>query len=299
MKRLSIIALAFAFIPVVNAGFSLSGQAEIKEEAYSAQLATIRQKALTGIKASGEMPVYQGELSIAPLVVAIDFQKTIKVAQGVSVLGEYTPWLNLEQSIWGFEEAIDSADEKITARIEELMEGDIWAMDESTKSESSKLIYFPVKMPDLNRKMPNQGKTLVAFDSFGFSVDDLLKATNIELIDEDELDGVVFFPYINLALHKQTATTSVMNGELMINYVAAINGYFAICKKMICFKAELPNNSYIDLVVPLVHRKEATSDETHVAAREYGQELMADMITELTLAAFEKLTDIVIDEDEE
>jgi hypothetical protein len=52
-------------------------------------------------------------------------------------------------------------------------------------------------------------------------------------------------------------------------------------------------------VVPLVHRKEAISDETHVAAREYGQELMADMITELTLAAFEKLTDIVIDEDEE
>lgn len=233
------------------------------------------------------------------MVVKIDFQKTIKVAQGASVLGEYTPWLNLEQSIWGFEEAIDSADEKITARIEQLMAGEIWAMDESTKSESSKLIYFPVDMPALNRKMPNFNRTFVALDSFGFSVEDLLKATNIELIDEDELDGVVFFPYINLALHKQTATTSVMNSELMINYVGAINGYFAICKKKFCFKAELPKNTYFDVVIPLVHRKEAISEETHIAAREFGEELMADMITEFTLAAFEKLTDIVLDEEEE
>ena len=106
----------------------------------------------------------------------------------------------------------------------------------------------------------------------------------------EEGDGVVFFPYINLTLHKQTATTSQMNGELMINYVAAMNGYFALCIKEGCFTAELPNKTYIDLIIPLVHRKEATSDETQIAARIYGQELMAQMITEFTMAAFEKLS---------
>jgi hypothetical protein len=145
-------------------------------------------------------------------------------------------------------------------------------------------------MPDLNKKMPNYEKTLIAYESFGFDAEDTLKATRIEVTESGDDESVVFFPYINLALHKQSATTSQMNGELMINYKAAINGYFALCIKEGCFSAALPNHNYIDLVIPLVHRQEATSDETQMAALEFSQELMANIIADFTMTAFEQLS---------
>lgn len=290
MKVLLFVILSVVFSPLAVAGFSLSGQPEINEEAYEAQLAIIRDKVLNSIQATGSFEVFEDELSVAPLVVKIDFQKSIKVANGVSVLGEYTSWLDLELATWGFQDAVDRADNIITERLIAKLGGEIYGIDEATKSESAMFIYFPVKMPDLNRKVPNQGKTLVAYESFGFDAEDNLKATKIELGEEEEMDGIVFFPYINLSLHKQSATTSQMNGELMINYVAAINGYFSLCIKEGCFTAMLPKNSYIDIIVPLVHRKEATSEESQIAARIYGQELMARMMAEFTMAAFEVLT---------
>lgn len=290
MKSLVFFALTMAFSPFTFAGFSLSGQPEIKEEAYNAQLGIIREKVLKSIKVTDSIEVFEDELSIAPLVVRVDFQKSMKVAQGVSVLGEYSSWIDLEQAIWGFQDAVNSADVMIGERLEQKLGGQIYAIDESTKSESAMFISFPIPKPDLNYKVPSGVHDIVAYESFGFDAEDNLKATNIELAEMEEGDGVVFFPYINLTLHKQTATTSQMNGELMINYVAAMNGYFALCIKEGCFTAELPNKTYIDLIIPLVHRKEATSDETQIAARIYGQELMAQMITEFTMAAFEKLS---------
>lgn len=73
--------------------------------------------------------------------------------------------------------------------------------------------------------------------------------------------------------------------------MVGMNGYFALCIKAGCFTAELPDDSYIELIVPLVNRREATSDDTHDAARIYGQELLAQMIAEFTAAAFDKLTE--------
>jgi hypothetical protein len=291
MKSTLLIALIFTFSPLAMAGFSLSGQPEIKEEDYNAQLAIIREKVRKLIKVTGSLEVYEDELTIAPLVLDIDFQKLIKVAQGASVLGEYSSWIDLELATWGFQEVVDRADEKITEKLEEKLGGTVYPIDDATESAAATFIVFPTNMPNLNTKMPNYEKTLIAYESFGFDAEDNVKATNIELADAEEMEGVVFFPYINLALHKQTATTSQMNGELMINYKAAINGYFALCIKAGCFTAALPNHSYIDLVIPLVHRKEATSDETQMAALEYSQELMAQMITEFTMAAFDRLSE--------
>ncbi|MEP7705285.1 hypothetical protein [Paraglaciecola sp. 25GB23A] len=290
MKSLVFLALTIAFSPFTFAGFSLSGQPVISEEAYNAQLAIINEKVRKSIKITGSMEVYEDELTIAPLVLYIDFQKLIKVAQGASVLGEYSSWIDLELATWGFQEVVDRADEKIVKELETRLGGTVYPIDDATESAAATFIVIPPNMPDLNKKMPNYKKTLIAYESFGFDAEDNVKATQIELADMDENEGVVFFPYINLALHKQSATTSQMNGELMINYKAAMNGYFALCIKAGCFKAALPNHSYIDLVIPLVHRKEATSDETQMAALEYSQELMAQMITEFTMAAFEKLS---------
>jgi hypothetical protein len=221
----------------------------------------------------------------------MDFQKLIKVAQGARVLGEYTPWLDFEQSIWGFEDVVDRADDYIAERLIETLGGEIYGLSEEVESLSSSLIYYPVDMPDLNRKMPNYERTFIAFDSFGFSNEDIVEATRLELGEDEEMDGVVFFPYINVALHKQSATTSQMNGELMINYVMGINGYFALCIKAGCFTAQLPDDTYIDMIVPLVHRREATSDESHNEAREFGQELLGQMITEFTMVAFNQLAE--------
>lgn len=291
MKSLFVLALTIALSPLAKAGFSLSGQPEIKQEVYSAQIAVLREKVRHSIKSSGSLEVYEDELVIAPLVVDIDFQKLIKVAQGTSVLGEYSSWIDLELATWGFQEVVDRADEKITELLEEKLGGTVYPIGDETESAAAMFIVFPTNMPDLNEKMPNQSKTIIAYESFGFDAEDMVKATNIELADMEDMEGVVFFPYINLALHKQTATTSQMNGELMINYVAAMNGYFALCIKAGCFTAALPNHSYVDLVIPLVHRKEATSDESQLAALEYSQELMAQLIAEFTLAAFDKLSE--------
>jgi hypothetical protein len=291
MKRLIFITLSLLFSTLAQAGFSLSGQPEIKPEVYDAQLAMLRERALKSIKVNDSIEVFEDELSVAPLVIDIDFQKLIKVAQGASVLGEYSSWIDLDLATWGFQEVVDRADEKITERLEEKLGGTVYPIDDATESASTSIFAtFPTKMPDLNRTMPNYEKKLIAYESFGFDTDDILKATQVELADMDDEDGVVFFPYINLALHKQSATTSQMNGELMINYKAAINGYFALCVKVVCFIAEIPKNGYIDLVIPLVHRKEATSDETQRAALDYSQELMANMIAEFTMAAFEQLS---------
>ena len=166
----------------------------------------------------------------------------------------------------------------------------MYPIDDATESAAATFIVIPPDMPDLNKKMPNYEKTLIAYESFGFDAEDTLEATRIEVTASGDDESVVFFPYINLALHKQSATTSQMNGELMINYKAAINGYFALCIKEGCFSAALPNHKYIDLVIPLVHRQEATSDETQLAALEFSQELMANVIADFTMTAFEQLT---------
>ena len=297
MKFMCVLVLALALSPLAQAGFSLSGQPEIKQQAYTAQLPVIRDTALKLIKVTGSFPVDQDELSVASLVVDIDFQKTIKVAQGASVLGEYTPWIDLELATWGFQDMVNSADDQIATKIVEYIGGEIYALSEEVESAAATIITFPTPMPALNRKMPNYSKTLVAYESPGFDADDTLKVTKLELADEDTADGAVFFPYVNIALHKQSATTSQMDGELMINYVAAINGYFVLCFKPGCFKASFAQDKYIDLIVPLVHRNEATSEEGQVAARKFGQQFMADAIAELTLVAFEKLTEDTEDEE--
>lgn len=289
--KLLVILLSMVFVPFASAGFSLSGQPEIKEEAYTAQLEILKEKVRNSLQVTGTLKVYEDELSIAPLVVKMDFQKLIKVAQGARVLGEYTPWLDFEQSIWGFEDVVDRADDYIAERLIETLGGEIYGLSEEVESLSSSLIYYPVDMPDLNRKMPNYERTFIALDSFGFSYEDIVEATRLELGEDEEMDGVVFFPYINVALHKQSATTSQMNGELMINYAMGINGYFALCIKAGCFTAQLPDDTYIDMIVPLVHRREATSDESHNEAREFGQELLGQMITEFTMVAFNKLAE--------
>lgn len=292
MKLSLFFALFLIQTQLAHAGFSLSGQPEIKEAAYLSQLDVIREKVHKNIKVTYAMPVYEDELSIAPLVLMIDFQKLIKVAQGASVLGEYSSWIDLDLALWGFKEVVDRADEKISERLEAKLGGTVYPIDDATEEVSATFVTFPVDMPDLNKKMPNYERTLIAYESFGFDAEDAIKATNIEFKDMEDMDGgAVLFPYINLALHKQSATTSQMNGELMINYVAAINGYFALCIKAGCFTAALPNHSYIDLVIPLVHRTEATSEETQLAALEFSQELMANMIAEFTLAAFDKLSE--------
>lgn len=287
MRSLLIVVLGIACIGPARAGFFLTGQPEIKEAAYESQLATIRQQAEGNLESTGTVNVCEDDLVMAPLVVKIDFQRRIKVADGVHVLGEYEAWLDLEQAIWGFQEAVNLADEGITDRLKEKLGGTIYGMDEKTLGASNFLVTIPPRMPDLNRKMPNYNRTLTAYENGGFSSENLIEVSGIALDGDPE--GVVFYPFINLALHKQTATTSQMNGELMINYVVGMNGYFALCIQGDCLTSALPNDTYLDLVVPLVSSKAATTKETHVAARKYGEALMAKMITEFAMTAFDTL----------
>lgn len=281
------------FTPLVHAkvfspSFALKGIPIVEKNAYDAQLADITKQANSKLVGTGRYEVFEDELEVAPLVIVIDFQDRQKVDQNVSVIGEYRAWMSNSD----YPELATEADVRFTKKLRETL-NEVYSLGEAPQrvSENPKKPYkvsFPVSPSRLNSKMPSETHTAVADGQGGFSSDKALKATELA---SEEGPAIIFFPYVNLAFHKQNAGVSQMNGEVIINYAVEMNGYFLLCIPDNCLSAQLPDKSYINFIAPLVHFRSITSDETQKEVFWYGQELLAQMISNFVVEGFDTLAD--------
>ncbi|WP_269620042.1 hypothetical protein [Zhongshania sp. BJYM1] len=286
-------ACMLLFTPLVHAkvfspSFALKGIPEVEKSAYDAQLADITKQARTKLVGTGTYEVFEDELEVAPLVIVIDFQDRQKVDQNVSVVGEYRAWMSDSD----YQELATEADIRFTKKLRESL-NEVYSLSEAPQrvAENPKKPYnvsFPVSPSGLNSKMPSEKHTAVADGQGGFSSEKALKAT--ELASEDG-DSVIFFPYVNMVFHKQNAGVSQMSGEVLINYVVEMNGYFLLCVPQNCLSAKLADKNYINFIAPLVHFRSITSDETQKEVFWYGQELLAQMVSNFVVEGFDVLAD--------
>lgn len=82
-----------------------------------------------------------------------------------------------------------------------------------------------------------------------------------------------------------------MNGEVVINYIVEMNGYFELCVPDQCFSTQLPKNTFIKFTVPLVHYADITSDESHDAVYDYGVDIVAEIVSDFCVEALKNLSD--------
>lgn len=261
----------------------LNALPEANESNYQVQIQRVVAEAKAQLNSTGKIVMEEKELSIAPIVAHLDFQDNIKLDVNVSALAEDRAWWGVPNGIWGFEYSVDKASDRIDTKLEELQISTYKMGEEAVKLKASN-VDFPVYKVDLNNKLPSETGTVFSYDSPAFDAEDGLKVAQAE-------EGLSFFPYVNITFKKQGITMSRMNEEKVLNYEAAINGYFQLCSIEKCVSARFPNGKGIHFIMPLPHShayEEANRDKTN----EFAQEFLGSVIGELATVAFNKLVTI-------
>jgi hypothetical protein len=260
-----------------------------REEAnYQAQVKVITASAKSLLQSTGKLSFGKDGIAMAPVVAKIDFQNTIKLQDvNARALSEYKSWWSIPHGVWGFEYSVNNADKKIARKMKAVHGMPVRLSAEANKLKASS-IDFPVYGVNLNNNLPSMRATVVSKKEPAFDAEDGLKVAQADL---KGAEGAVFFPYINLTFKKQGTGLTQMHGERILNYEAAINGYFQLCDNDKCVSAKIPNNKGISFIMPLVSIGE-NNEENQQKAQKYAQELLGDIISEITIVALNKLVTI-------
>tara|TARA_R110002049_G_scaffold36117_1_gene115657 strand:+ start:2254 stop:3144 length:891 start_codon:yes stop_codon:yes gene_type:complete len=293
MNRKELTTICMVFLAAVvcaraNAsGFALMGIPKIEKGAYEAQLPKLITQAGSQLTRTETIEVFENELEIAPLVLSIDFQRKIKLEVNARALAEYRAWLGE----YGFQELATVSDEKLSSKLDAILTETYPIADEAQEVAESPdswlATFFPVSASNINQKVGTENHDVVAFEEGGISAENTLAATNLVAVDGE---AVVFFPYVNMSFHKQGTGVSQLDGEVVLNYIVEMNGYFELCIPQGCVSAQLPKDVYLNFTAPLVHYAEITSEESHDAVYEYGIDLLAEVVSDFCVEGLKTLS---------
>ena len=104
-----------------------------------------------------------------------------------------------------------------------------------------------------------------------------------------DVEDAIFFPYFNIFLNKDLAEVAKLDGELVINYKAFVNGYFMMCNHKVCEQATLPKGQHLTITVPLPPKKALANVKKQEAINLFAQKHLSRIMTELALKALDSM----------
>lgn len=267
------------------ASLQLNSLEEIPRESYNAQNIDLQKTFKTSMQTRGNaLQIPDTAITRGPFLVNVLFQN--KLPSSVDTLAEYiTAWGARGGSIYGFRGSANLANDKLAAYLKGNGFEKVYRHHKSYNeyaTKNPKDIKVPVAMPDpgFTRKDVRHHGVVTAYNGVAF---DTINAKKVASID----GGANFFPYINISLRKTGATLTKTGGERVINYQAAINGYFLLCDKSVCTDAFV-NNSSLKFTMPMLNGKKVSKD-TWAEVDSYTQDLLGTIMAGMASTALDEI----------
>jgi hypothetical protein len=266
---------------------------ETKREFYDDELNKIKDIIRYNVYNSGKIKAKQ--MALATVYMKVIFQKDSMLNPEDKNFIKYQPWWNTDDGIWGFTGVAQHVYESLSDDIESRY-GRVIGINQNMYKSAKKItkrVKYPVKVPTGGiEKKEGYLKYLTLADvtSYNYGAFNANEGQNIAKASLPE-DGGVFFPYFNIFLNKDLATISKLDGELVINYKAFVNGYFMFCNQKVCEQATLPKGQHLTITVPLPPKKALANTKKQESINLFAQKHLSKIMTELALVALDRLKD--------
>lgn len=266
---------------------------ETKKEFYDDELVKIKDVIKYNVYVSGKIKAKQ--MALATVYMKVIFQKDSTLDPEDKNFIKFQPWWNTNEGLWGFTGVAQRVYENLSDDIE-LRYGRVMGINQDmykTTLKKTKRVKYPVKVPTGGiEKKEGYIKYLTLADvtSYNYGAFNANEGRSVAKASLPK-DGGVFFPYFNIFLNKDLATISKLDGELVINYKAFVNGYFMFCNHKVCEQATLPKGQHLTITVPLPPKKALANVKKQEAINLFAQKHLSKIMTDLATAALDGLKD--------
>lgn len=264
---------------------------ETPKELYEKEIQRVQNIIKSSVISSGKIKA--NEMGISTVYLKVIFQKDSTLSPEDKNYIKYQPWWNTKEGLWGFKGIAQRVYEELSNKFE-IKYGRVVGVNQNmfdTSSNAFRRVKYPVKVPTggLDQKEGYlKYLDLADVTSYSYGAFHANEGRSIAQVGISP-NGAIFFPYFNLFLNKDLARVSRLDGELVINYKAFLNGYFMLCNHKTCEQATLPKNQHLTLTVPLPPKKALSNTKQQEAINLYAQRHLSKVMTELALTALENL----------
>lgn len=273
------------------------GSAELRaieakpESSYESELDKLKKIIRFNVYASGRMPGKR--LGLATVYMKVIFQKDSTLDPSDERYIKYQPWWNAKEGLWGFTGVAQRVYENLSNTVETRY-GRVYGVNQNMFDRTGKpfrRVKYPVKVPTGGlEKKEGFAKSLDLADvsSYSYGAFHANEGRSIAQASLDKEDAI-FFPYFNIFLNKDLAEVSKLDGELVINYKAFVNGYFMLCNHDKCEQATLPKGQHLTITVPLPPKKPLANLKKQEAINLYAQKYLAQIMTDFAIKALDEM----------
>lgn len=264
---------------------------EVPKSYYDQEYKKVSSQINDAIRISGRLDFQ--EIALATVYLKVIFQKDSTFAPENPKFISYQPWWDTGKGIWGFTGLAQYTYENISSRIENKY-GPVLGLNQSAYKVAEKnrtKVKYPVKVPTGGIEKKENFKKylkLARVTSYNYGAFSASQGRTVASVSTDE-NSAVFFPYFNIFLNKDLATIAKMDGELVINYKAFLNGYFMLCKKDSCEQASLPKGQHLTITLPLPPKEATVSTENQERINLYAQKQLGRIMSDLAFESLENL----------
>lgn len=273
------------------------GSAELRslepteKDFYVGELEKIKQIINFNVYPTGRIKA--DKIGLSTVYLKVIFQKDSTLDPEDKNYIKFQPWWNTKEGLWGFTGVAQRVYENLSNTIETRY-GKVYGVNQNmfdTTGKPFRRVKYPVKVPTGGiEKKEGFLKYLDLADvtSYSYGAFHASEGRSIAQASLEEQDAI-FFPYFNIFLNKDLAEVSKLDGELVINYKAFVNGYFMFCNHDICEQATLPKGQHLTITVPLPPKKALANVKKQEAINLFAQKHLSRIMTEFALKAFDSM----------
>lgn len=264
---------------------------ETPDDFYHNEVLRTQKIIKSSLRSSGQLKAK--EMGISTVYMKVIFQKDSTLNPEDPNFIKYQPWWNTKEGLWGFKGVAQKVYEDLSNALEERY-GRVTGVNQNmfdTSANAFRRVKYPVKVPTGGIEQKEgflKYLDLVDVTSYSYGAFHANEGRSIAQASIPT-EGGIFFPYFNIFLNKDLAKVSKLNGELVINYKAFVNGYFMFCNHKACEQATLPKNHHLTITVPLPPKRALASTKKQEAINLYAQKHLSKVMTELALTALDSL----------
>ncbi len=291
-NKLVIIILALIVLTQLSCGSAkLKSVQEAAVENYSTEAEKIQKQVNENLVVSGKLKAR--EMGLSTVYMKVIFQRYSTLAPEDKNFVDYQPWWNTKEGLWGFTGVAQKIYEKLSDKIEDQF-GRVIGVNQNMfigMELNPKKIAYPVKVPTggIERKEDFKKYLEIAnVTSYNYGAFNANQGRSIAQAAVEK-DGALFLPYFNIFLNKDLATIGKIDGELVINYKAFINGYFQLCNHTKCEQATLPKGQHLTVTVPLPPKVALSSTKQQEAINMLAQKHLGQIMTDFAMTALAQL----------
>lgn len=291
-NKLIIIILSLVVLTQLSCGTAkLKSVQEAPVENYLTEAEKIQKQINENLVVSGKIKAR--EMGLSTVYIKVIFQRFSTLAPEDKNFIDYQTWWNTKEGLWGFTGVAQKVYEKISDKIEDEF-GRVIGVNQNMfigLNTASKQITYPVKVPTGGIERKEDFKKyleLATVTSYNYGAFHASQGRSIAQAAVEK-DGALFLPYFNIFLNKDLATIGKIDGELVINYKAFINGYFQLCNHKKCEQATLPKGQHLTVTVPLPPKVALFSSKQQEAINMLAQKHLGQIMTDFAMSALAQL----------